>query len=84
MVFGAKYDRINLCNRIDRSTNGVQEGWVYSASLRIFHGILFHFSRKETTFFFSFSSSSLRQENLKDFWKCFAKGIINFIFACYG
>lgn len=23
MVFGAKYDRINLCNRIDRSTNGV-------------------------------------------------------------
>lgn len=24
MVFRAKYDRINLCNRIDRSTNGVE------------------------------------------------------------
>lgn len=71
MVFGAKYDRINLCNRIDRSTNGVQKGWVYSASLRIFHGILFHFSRKETTFFFFllFLSSSRKFERFLEMFR---------------
>lgn len=55
MVFRAKYDRINLCNRIDRSTNGVEEGsWIYSASLRIFHRILFHFFRGGNNFYFFF------------------------------